>query len=490
MRIFQEALTFDDVLLMPRHSTVLPKQVSLETYITREIKLNIPLISAPMDTVTEADLAIALAQEGGMGILHKSMSIESQAAEVMAVKKYESGIILDPVIISPTTPVSEYLKLARKNKFSGMPVVDGEKLVGIITNRDVRFETNLDQPVANLMTPKDRLVTVKEGAAREIIMALLQKHRIEKMLVINEQFHLRGMITVKDILKAKENPHACKDSSSRLRVGAAVGAGNEAQDRVEALVHAGVDLIIVDTAHGHSQGVLDRVKWIKKNFPDVQLIGGNIATAQAALALKEAGVDGVKVGIGPGSICTTRIVAGVGVPQVTAIANVAQALKGARIPVIADGGIRFSGDICKAIAAGASVIMMGSLFAGTQEAPGEVVLYQGRSYKEYRGMGSVGAMAQRHGSHDRYFVPEENLTDSDKLVPEGIEGRVPYKGPLAAVVHQLMGGIRSGMGYTGCATIEEMRTKPLFVKVTNAGMRESHVHDVIITKESPNYWIE
>jgi IMP dehydrogenase len=490
MRVFQEAFTFDDVLLVPAHSAILPKNASLVTQLTRGITLNIPLVSAPMDTVTEANLAIALAQEGGIGILHKNMSIEDQAAQVMMVKKFESGIVQDPITISPNTTVQELLKLTQLYKFSGMPVVEGEQLVGIITNRDVRFETNLGQPVANLMTPKDRLVTVLEGASREEITHLLHKHRIEKILVINDQFQLRGMVTVKDMLKAKEKPSACKDESGRLRVGAAVGTSADTGDRVEALIQAGVDLIIVDTAHGHSQGVLDRIKWVKKHFPDVQLIGGNIATAEAALALKEAGVDGVKVGIGPGSICTTRVVAGVGIPQVSAIANVAAALKGSDISIIADGGIRFSGDICKAIVAGASAIMIGGLFAGTEEAPGEVVLYQGRSYKEYRGMGSVGAMSQRHGSHDRYFVPEENLGDSEKLVPEGIEGRVPYKGTLVAVIHQLMGGLRSGMGYTGCATIGEMRTKPQFVRVTNAGMRESHVHDVIITKEAPNYWIE
>lgn len=488
MRISQEALTFDDVLLVPSHSTILPKNANLTTQITRNISLNIPLISAPMDTVTEAELAIALAQEGGIGILHKSMSIADQAAQVTLVKKFESGVIQDPVTVSPQTTVRELLALSQRYKFSGMPVVEGENLLGIITNRDVRFETNLDQPVTNLMTPKDRLVTVPEGAPRDDIMHLLQRNRIEKLLVVNDSFHLRGMITVKDILKAKEKPYACKDESGRLRVGAAVGTSIETRERVDALVRAGVDLIIVDTAHGHSQGVLDQIRWVKKNFPQVQLIGGNIATAQAALALQEAGVDGVKVGIGPGSICTTRIVAGVGIPQVTAIANVAEALKGTNIPIIADGGIRFSGDICKAIAAGAHAIMIGGLFAGTEEAPGDVVLYQGRSYKEYRGMGSVGAMSQRHGSHDRYFVPEENLSDNEKLVPEGIEGRVPYKGSLVAVVHQLLGGLRSGMGYTGCKDIHEMRTKPQFVRVTNAGMQESHVHDVIITKEAPNYW--
>jgi IMP dehydrogenase len=488
MRVSQDALTFDDVLLMPAHSTVLPKDVNLETQLTREIKLNIPIISAPMDTVTEANLAIALAQEGGLGILHKNMSIVDQVSQVRTVKKFESGVIQDPVTISPDTTVHELLKLSKQYKFSGMPVVEGEELVGIITNRDVRFETHLDQPVANLMTPKSRLVTVKEGTSREEITMLLHKHRIEKILVVNDQFHLRGMITVKDMLKAKEKPHACKDSSGRLRVGAAVSTGGDTEERVAALTKAGVDLIVVDTAHGHSQGVLDRIKWVKKNFPEVQLIGGNIATAEAALALKEAGVDGVKVGIGPGSICTTRIVAGVGIPQITAIANVAEALSGSDIPIIADGGIRFSGDICKAVAAGAWSVMIGGLFAGTEEAPGEVVLLQGRSYKEYRGMGSVGAMSA--GSHDRYFVPEENLSDSQKLVPEGIEGRVPYKGFLVAVVHQLIGGIRSGMGYTGCADIKELRTKTKFVRVTAAGMRESHVHDVIINKEAPNYSVD
>jgi IMP dehydrogenase len=490
MSVFQEALTFDDVLLMPAHSTVLPKQASLTTKITREIEINIPLISAPMDTVTEANLAIALAEVGGVGILHKNMSIETQVNEVLRVKKFESGIIQDPVTISPATTVRELRQLSKKYNFSGMPVVNGEELVGIITNRDVRFETTLDQPVANLMTPKERLVTVREGASREEIMSLLHKNRIEKILVVNELFHLRGMITVKDILRAEERPNACKDDSGRLRVGAAVGTGKETEERTSALVNAGVDLIIVDTAHGHSQGVLDQVKWIKRHFPDVQLIGGNIATKEAALALKEAGVDGVKVGIGPGSICTTRVVAGVGIPQVTAIANVASALEGTGIPIIADGGIRFSGDICKAIASGAFAVMIGSLFAGTQEAPGEVVLYQGRSYKEYRGMGSVGAMSDRYGSHDRYFVPEENLADREKLVPEGIEGRVPYKGSLEGVVHQLIGGLRAGMGYTGSPDISSMRTKTKFVRVTDAGRRESHVHDVIITNEAPNYWVD
>jgi IMP dehydrogenase len=490
MRIFQEALTFDDVSLMPGHAVNLPKNVSLKTFLTPEIKLNIPVVSAAMDTVTEANLAIALAQEGGIGILHKNMSIEDQVVQVGRVKKFESGIIQDPVTVSPGTAVHELLELTNTYKYSGMPVVEGEQLLGIITNRDVRFETNLAQPVANLMTPKDRLVTVLEGTSREEITALLHKHRIEKILVVNDKFQLRGMVTVKDILKAKEKPNACKDNSGRLRVGAAVGTSSETEERVTALVHAGVDLIVVDTAHGHSQGVIDKIKWIKKHFPDLQLVGGNIATQEAALALKAAGVDGVKVGMGPGSICTTRVVAGVGVPQVTAIANVADALRGSGIPIVADGGIRFSGDICKAIAAGAWSVMIGGLFAGTEEAPGEVVLLGGRSYKSYRGMGSVDAMSQRYGSSDRYFQSEESLDNSDKLVPEGIEGRVPYKGTLVAVVYQLVGGLRAGMGYTGCSTIEEMRTKAQFVRITNAGMRESHVHDVIITKEAPNYWVE
>lgn len=487
MRIAQDALTFDDVLLMPGYSEVLPKNVSLKSELTREISVNIPIVSAAMDTVTEANLAIALAQEGGIGILHKNMTVEQQISHVRAVKKFESGIIQDPVTVTPNTTIAEILDLSRTYKFSGMPVVDGEQLVGIITNRDVRFETNLNQPVSNLMTPKERLVTVREGTSRDVIMELLHKHRIEKILVINEEFQLRGMITVKDILKAKEKPNASKDHSGRLRVGAAVGTSPDTEERIEGLIAAGVDLIVVDTAHGHSQGVIEKIRWIKKSFPDIQVIGGNIATADAAIALKEAGVDGVKVGIGPGSICTTRIVAGVGIPQVTAIANVWSVLKDTGIPVVSDGGIRFSGDICKAIAAGASTVMIGSLFAGTEEAPGEVVYYQGRSYKAYRGMGSVGAMSQRHGSSDRYF---QDSIDSEKLVPEGIEGRVPYKGSLVAVVHQLIGGLRSSMGYTGCKNIAEMHEKAKFVKVTSAGMRESHVHDVIITKEAPNYWVE
>lgn len=478
-----ESLTFDDVLLVPRHSTVLPRDVNLETKLTREISLNIPLVSAAMDTVTEARLAIAIAQEGGIGILHKSMSIEDQAAEVMKVKKFESGIIKDPVTVRPNTTIEQLLALREKYHFSGVPVMDGEKIVGIITNRDVRFETNLNQPVSNLMTPEKKLITVKEGASRDEIIRLLHKHRIEKILIVNDAFQLRGMVTVRDILKAKEKPDACKDSHAQLRVGAAVGTGGNTEDRVIALVEAGVDVIIVDTAHGHSQGVLNRIKWIKKKFPDMQVIGGNIATAEAALDLIKVGADAVKVGMGPGSICTTRIIAGVGVPQISAIMNVSQALKNKGIPVIADGGIRYSGDLCKAIAAGASSVMIGGLFAGTEEAPGEVVLFQGRSYKAYRGMGSVGAMSR--GSSDRYF--QEKTEDSEKLVPEGIEGRVPYKGTLVAVTHQLMGGLRASMGYTGCKNLEEMRTQTEFIRITTAGIRESHAHNVVITQEAPNY---
>lgn len=485
MKSLQEALTFDDVSLVPGHSVVLPKDVALQTYITRDIQINIPIVSAAMDTVTEANLAIALAQEGGIGILHKTMSIAAQAAQVRQVKKFESGVVQDPITITPETSIREHLELARAHKFSGMPVVRGEELVGIITNRDTRFATELDQPVANVMTPKERLVTVREGASREEVISLLHKHRIEKILIVNEAFHLCGMITVKDILKAKEKPNACKDDSGRLRVGAAVGTAADTEERVAALVEAGVDVIVVDTAHGHSQGVIDRMRWMKKHYPHVQLIAGNIATGDAALALVKAGADGIKVGIGPGSICTTRIVTGVGVPQITAISSVAYALRRKKIPIIADGGIRFSGDISKAIVAGAWSVMIGNLFAGTEEAPGEVELYQGRSYKSYRGMGSVGAMAKRQGSSDRYF--QDLDAGAEKLVPEGIEGRVPYKGPLVAVVHQLIGGLRAGMGYTGCADIEQMRTKPELVKVTPAGWRESHVHDVAITKEAPNY---
>ncbi len=482
MRILQEALTFDDVLLVPDHSTVLPKDVDLATKITRDISLNVPLLSAAMDTVTESRLAIAMAQEGGLGIIHKNMSVERQAAEVRTVKKYESGVVTEPLTVGPTISVREVLEITRTNKISGLPVVDGPDLVGIVTSRDMRFVTDLDQPVAGIMTPKERLVTVVEGAGKEEVLGLLHAHRIEKVLVVNEDFQLRGLITVKDIQMSSEYPDASKDSEGRLRAGAAVGAGEGTEERVLGLVEAGVDIIVVDTAHGHSQGVLDRVTWVKKNFPDVQVIGGNIATAAAAEALVEAGADGVKVGIGPGSICTTRIVAGVGVPQITAINNVAEALKKSGVPFIADGGIRYSGDLAKALVAGANCVMLGSIFAGTEEAPGEVELYQGRSYKSYRGMGSLGAMAK--GSSDRYFQSENAV---DKLVPEGIEGRVPYKGPINAIIHQMMGGLRASMGYVGCADIEQMRTKPSFVRMTTAGMNESHVHDVSITKEAPNY---
>lgn len=483
MRIIQEALTFDDVLLLPAHSTVLPKEVKLKTLLTRDISLNLPLVSAAMDTVSEARLAITIAQEGGISIIHKNMSIEEQARQVQKVKKFESGVINDPFTISPNTSIKDLLALTHAKKISGVPVVDNKELVGIVTCRDLRFETNYDGPVSSIMTPKERLVTVQEGASRDEISQLLHQHRIEKLLVINDNFQLRGMITVKDIQKATENPNACKDEYQRLRVGAAVGTGDDSKARIAALVDANVDVIVVDTAHGHAQGVLDQIRWIKQHYPDVQLIGGNIATGEAAKALADAGVDAVKVGIGPGSICTTRIVAGVGVPQITAIDNTVQALKGTGIPVIADGGIRYSGDIAKAIAAGAHSVMIGSLFAGTEEAPGEVELYQGRAYKSYRGMGSLGAMSQ--GSKDRYF--QEDVDNNEKLVPEGIEGRVPHRGPLIDVVHQLLGGLRSSMGYTGCHTLDEMRTKPEFVRVSLAGMRESHVHDVSITKEAPNY---
>lgn len=486
LRIKQQALTFDDVLLLPGHSKVLPKDVALATALTRAIKLNIPLISAAMDTVTEARLAIAMAQEGGIGIIHKNISFEEQAKQVRKVKKFESGLVKDPIVVAPNITVRELLQITQANNISGVPVVEGEQLVGIVTSRDVRFENNLDQVIANVMTPKERLVTVRENTNRDEVISLLHKHRIEKILVVNDKFQLRGLMTVKDIQKAKEKPFACKDESGQLRVGAAVGVGAGTDERVAALVNAGVDVIIVDTAHGHAQGVIDRVAWIKKNFPNVQIIGGNIATGEAALALVAAGADGVKVGVGPGSICTTRIVTGVGVPQITAIANVVAALAGTHIPVISDGGIRYSGDVCKALAAGANTIMIGSLFAGTEESPGEIELYQGRSYKSYRGMGSLGAMAQ--GSSDRYFQDDKKGTE--KLVPEGIEGRIPYKGNLSTVVHQLLGGLRSGMGYTGCTTIDELRTKAEFVQVTSAGMRESHVHDVTITKESPNYHSE
>ena len=483
MRILQEALTFDDVLLVPAHSVVLPADANLQAPLTREITLNIPLLSAAMDTVTEARLAIALAQEGGMGIIHKNMSAQAQADQVRMVKKYESGIIKNPITVTPNTTIREVLALTRANNISGVPVVEGQDLVGIVTGRDLRFEIRLDEPVSTIMTPKERLVTLQEGASKGQIRKLLHTHRIEKVLVVNEQFQLRGLITVKDIQKSTDFPNACKDDQGRLRVGAAVGVGYGTEDRVRALVEAGVDVVVVDTAHGHSQGVLDRVRWVKQTFPHVQVIGGNIATGEGALALVEAGADAVKVGIGPGSICTTRIVAGVGVPQVSAVINVAQALAGTGVPLIADGGIRYSGDVAKAIAAGAHTVMLGVMFAGTEEAPGEVELYQGRSYKSYRGMGSLGAMAK--GSSDRYFQESENA--ADKLVPEGIEGRVPYKGPLAPIVHQLMGGVRASMGYVGCKDLQEMRTKPQFVRISSAGMRESHVHDVTITKEAPNY---
>ncbi len=487
LSIVQQALTFDDVLLVPAHSSLLPKDASLKTQLTREIELNIPLLSAAMDTVTEARLAIAMAQEGGIGIIHKNMDISAQADEVRKVKKFESGMVKDPISVTPDVTVKELLAVMAKHNFSGVPVVEGESLVGIVTSRDIRFETNFSLPVAAVMTPKERLVTVKEGATREKIRSLLHKHRLEKLLVVNEAFKLRGLITVKDIQKAKENPFACKDSSEQLRVGAAIGVGEGTDERVRALIDAGVDVLVVDTAHGHSQSVLNRVKWIKKHFPHVQVIGGNIATAAAAIDLAEAGADAVKVGIGPGSICTTRIVTGVGVPQISAIANVASGLQG-RIPLISDGGIRFSGDLCKALAAGANAVMLGGMFAGTEESPGEIELYQGRTYKNYRGMGSIGAMSQTQGSSDRYF--QELNEGAEKLVPEGIEGRVPYKGTIQAIIYQLMGGLRSCMGYTGCQTIAALHTNAEFVQVTGAGMRESHVHDVSITKQAPNYQVD
>lgn len=488
MQIIQEALTFDDVLLVPAHSQVLPRDVSIKTRLTRNISLNIPLVSAAMDTVTEARLAIAMAQEGGIGIIHKNMTAEQQAHEVQSVKKYESGVIKDPITVSPDISIREVINLTRAKRISGVPIVVGDDLVGIVTSRDLRFETRFDEPISTVMTPKERLVTVKENASEDETIALLHKHRIEKVLVVNDKFQLRGLITVKDIQKAKDYPQACKDEQERLRVGAAVGTGPGTDERVDALVAAGVDVIIVDTAHGHSQGVIDRVRWVKRNFPKVQVIGGNIATAAAALALVDAGADGVKVGIGPGSICTTRIVAGVGVPQITAVSNVALALKDSGVPLIADGGIRYSGDVAKALAAGAHAVMLGGLFAGTEEAPGEVELYQGRSYKSYRGMGSLGAMSQVQGSSDRYF--QEDADSVEKLVPEGIEGRVPYKGSILAVIHQLLGGIRSSMGYLGAASIKDLHDKAQFVRVTSAGIRESHVHDVTITKEAPNYRTE
>jgi len=487
MRIIQDALTFDDVLLVPAYSNILPRDVSLTTQLTRKIELKIPLMSAAMDTVTESRLAIAMAQEGGIGIIHKNMSAENQAREVSSVKKFESGVIKDPITVPPSISIREVMALTRARNISGVPVVDKGELVGIVTSRDLRFETRLDEPVHKVMTTKDRLVTVREGASQAEAIHLLHKHRIEKVLVVNDRFELRGMITVKDIQKAKDYPQASKDEHERLRVGAAVGTGAGTDERVAVLAEAGVDVLVVDTAHGHSQGVLDRVRWVKSNFPHLQVIGGNIATAAAALALVEAGADAVKVGIGPGSICTTRIIAGVGVPQITAIANVADALRESGVPLIADGGVRYSGDIAKALAAGAYAVMLGGLFAGTEEAPGEVELYQGRSYKSYRGMGSLGAMSQQQGSSDRYF---QDSTEAEKLVPEGIEGRVPYKGTLLAIVHQLVGGIRAAMGYTGCATIDSMRCDAQFVRITSAGIRESHVHDVAITKEAPNYRLD
>ena len=482
MRIVQEGLTFDDVLLLPAHSTVLPKDVDLKTSLTRSISLNIPLLSAAMDTVTEARAAICLAQEGGLGIIHKNITPERQADEVRRVKKFEAGIISNPITVTPDTTIRKVLELTRAQHISGVPVTQGDKLVGIVTSRDLRFETRYEEPVSRIMTPQEKLVTVKEGASRDEILKLLHQHRIEKILVVDDKFGLKGLITVKDIQKSTEYPRSAKDRKGRLLAGAAVGVGQGTEERVERLVEAEVDVIIVDTAHGHSQGVLDRVRWIKKHYPAMQVIGGNIATGEAAKSLRDAGADGVKVGIGPGSICTTRMVAGVGVPQLTAIANVAEALKGTNVPVIADGGIRYSGDIAKALAAGAHTIMIGSLLAGTDEAPGQVEIYQGRSYKSYRGMGSLGAMGE--GSSDRYF---QEGTKGDKLVPEGVEGRVPYKGPMINIIHQLMGGLRSSMGYTGSINIETMRTKTQFVRITNAGIRESHVHDVMVTKEAPNY---
>ncbi len=484
MRISHEALTFDDVLLLPAYSEVLPGNVDLSTRLTCDIRLHIPLISAAMDTVTESRLAIALAQEGGIGVIHKNMTIEQQAREVRLVKKFESGVITDPVTVTPDMRTGDVIALRRNKGFSGMPVVKGDELLGIVTSRDLRFEKRLDEPVSAIMTPKDRLVTVKEGADRAEVIELLHAHRIEKILVVTDDFRLRGMITVKDIQKAREKPMASKDKEGRLRVGAAVGTGEDTDERVEALIEAGVDVVVVDTAHGHSKGVLDRVAWVKRKFPHMQVIGGNIASYDGALALADAGADAVKVGIGPGSICTTRIIAGVGVPQVTAIAEAVRALEHRDIPVIADGGIRYSGDMSKAIAAGASTVMVGSVFAGTEEAPGQVELYQGRSYKSYRGMGSLGAMADREGSSDRYF---QDSVEAEKLVPEGIEGRVPYKGSLVPIVHQFIGGLRASMGYVGCRTLDEMRTRPEFVKITGAGVEESHVHDVTITKEAPNY---
>ena len=485
LRISNEALTFDDVLLVPGYSDVTAKDVTTQSQLTRNITMNIPLVSAAMDTVTESQLAIAIAQEGGVGIVHKSMTIEDQAKEVWAVKKYESGVVKDPFTIEASATLEQLHELTIANNISGVPILDKGNLVGIVTRRDVRFATDMSASVTSVMTPKDQLVTVKEGAGADEVRALLHKHRIEKVLVINDAFELKGLITVTDIDKAEQYPDACKDDQGRLIVGASVSVGEGTDERVAALVHANVDVLVVDTAHGHSLNVLNRVKWIKKNFPDVQVIGGNVATGAGAKALVDAGADGVKVGIGPGSICTTRIVTGIGVPQVTAIAEAVAALKGTGVPVIADGGIRYSGDMAKAIVAGASAVMMGSMLAGTEEAPGEIEMFQGRSYKNYRGMGSLGAMAHNQGSSDRYF--QDASAGAEKLVPEGIEGRVPYKGPVSAIIHQMLGGLRSSMGYTGCSTIEQMRTVPKFVRVTSAGTSESHVHDVQITKEAPNY---
>jgi IMP dehydrogenase len=488
MRIVEHALTFDDVLLQPAYSEVLPREVDLSTQLTREIRLGLPLLSAAMDTVTEARLAIALAQEGGIGIVHKNMTAQAQAKEVSRVKKYESGVINDPITVDPGRTVDEVITLTRRKNISGVPVVEGDQLVGIVTNRDLRYGTQLDAPVSTVMTPKERLVTVREGAAKDEVLQLLHRHRIEKVLVVDDDFRLRGMITAKDFQKATDYPDACKDERGALRVGAAVGTSPDTDERVEALVAAGVDVVVVDTSHGHTKGVIDRIRLTKQAFPDLQVVGGNIVTADAARALVEAGADAVKVGIGPGSICTTRMVAGVGVPQISAVSNVAEGLKGSGVPLIADGGVRYSGDLAKAIVAGAHSVMMGGLFAGTEESPGEVELYQGRSYKSYRGMGSLGAMAQKHGSSDRYFQDETD--EVEKLVPEGIEGRVPYKGSMVAIVHQMAGGLRAAMGYTGCSNIEQMRSEPQFVRITNAGVRESHVHDVTITKEAPNYRLD
>ena len=481
----EEALTFDDVLLVPNYSDVLPREVGLGTRVSSDISLGIPILSSAMDTVTEARLAIAIAQEGGMGIIHKNMSVDEQAHQVRKVKKFESGVIKDPITVTPDTSIRDVLELTRRRRISGVPVVDGTALVGIVTSRDLRFETHFDAPVSTIMTTQERLVTVREGATKDEVQRLLHQHRIEKVLVVNDQHELKGLITVKDIQKATEFPNACKDGQEQLRVGAAVGTGADGHERIEALMDAGVDAVVVDTAHGHSRGVLDQVSWIRRHYNSAQIIGGNIATADAARALADSGVNAVKVGIGPGSICTTRIVAGIGVPQLTAINDVAEALAGTNTPVIADGGIRYSGDIAKALAAGADCVMIGSLFAGTEESPGETELFQGRTYKSYRGMGSLGAMAQRHGSSDRYF--QDGVDELEKLVPEGIEGRVPYKGALAAVIGQLVGGLRASMGYTGASSLPEFRERSRFVRVSGAGMRESHPHDISITKEAPNY---